>query len=237
MNGMMSDRLTVVVVPGAALLLLFLYSWIYVALKRKMANIENNEPYVYLTRLSGFLAFGIVPVGIIVYVLHSDISDFGIHWFSTLKSALWFSLLVLVVIPLNMIQARKKSNLKAYPQIRIKDWNAGVLFKSAVTWMLYLLAYEFFFRGFLLFASIQMFGVPWAVVINVVLYALAHLPKGRLETIGAIPLGILLCLITIDTGSFWVAFAIHVVMALSNEWLSLYFSKDINLSLSLRQKS
>jgi len=39
-----------------------------------------------------------------------------------------------------------------------------------------------------------------AIIINTILYSATHFYKGVQEVIGAIPLGIVLCLLTIDTG-------------------------------------
>ncbi|MFN8134788.1 MAG: CPBP family intramembrane glutamic endopeptidase [Bacteroidales bacterium] len=57
-----------------------------------------------------------------------------------------------------------------------------------------------------------------AIALNTAIYMLVHIPKGIKETLGAIPLGVLLCYLTVQTGSIWIAVMVHIVMALSNEW-------------------
>jgi membrane protease YdiL (CAAX protease family) len=102
---------------------------------------------------------------------------------------------------------------------------------------LYLLGYEAFFRGFLLFGMLEHQVPVWiAIAINTVFYSLAHIPKGKGEAFGAIPLGFLLCLAAISTGSFWVPFAVHVVMAWSNELFTLQHHRTIRSPLT-QQKS
>jgi membrane protease YdiL (CAAX protease family) len=73
-------------------------------------------------------------------------------------------------------------------------------------------------------------GLWSAIAVNTSIYALIHLPKGKRETIGAIPLGIVLCLITSYTGTIWAAFWIHCTLALTNEWFSIKYTKDIVLN-------
>ncbi|MBK8558078.1 MAG: CPBP family intramembrane metalloprotease [Lewinellaceae bacterium] len=72
-------------------------------------------------------------------------------------------------------------------------------------------------------------GVWPAIAINTSLYAITHVPKGETEGIGAIPLGVLFCLITLESGTIWVAVLVHWVMSLSNEWLSLKHHPEIGL--------
>ena len=67
------------------------------------------------------------------------------------------------------------------------------------------------------------------MVISTIIYSLVHIPKNTREGIGAMPLGILLCLITFQTGTIWVAVIVHRVMALANEWFSLKHHPEIHL--------
>ena len=116
-----------------------------------------------------------------------------------------------------------------YPQIRVKEWDTQLLLLSAFSWIAYLLAYEFMFRGYLLFVSVEYLGVWPAIALNIAIYALVHVPKGIKEAVGALPLGVVLGIITIQTGNIWVAFVVHIVLALSNEWFSLKAHPDMRL--------
>jgi membrane protease YdiL (CAAX protease family) len=66
-----------------------------------------------------------------------------------------------------------------------------------------------------------------AFALNCAIYALAHLYKGPGETFGAIPVGVLLCYLTLVTGNIWTAVILHSLMALSNEWFSIRFNPDM----------
>ena len=93
--------------------------------------------------------------------------------------------------------------------------------KNALGWTIYLFGYEILFRGILLFPLVTEFGVWQAIAVNVALYSATHIPKGLDETIGAIPLGIVLSLLTLQTGTIWIAFLVHVTMALTNSFTAL----------------
>ncbi|MDT8309286.1 MAG: CPBP family intramembrane glutamic endopeptidase, partial [Bacteroidales bacterium] len=71
-------------------------------------------------------------------------------------------------------------------------------------------------------------GVWVAVSINVMAYAFVHITKGGREALGAIPMGILLCLVTLNTGNVFAAFMIHLTLALSNELFSLHYHTEIS---------
>lgn len=182
--------------------------------------------WVLYQRIMGVVILGFLPVTIIYLSGTKNIIDFGVDW-PDLESYFWTMILSLVILPVTYFNSRTKENLKMYPQIREKEWSIGILIISALSWIAYLLAYEFLFRGFLFFASLPVLGLFFAIVLNTIIYALAHLHKGFKEIIGSVPLGILLCYLTHLTGTIWVAVFLHIVLALSSEWFSLWAHPDM----------
>jgi membrane protease YdiL (CAAX protease family) len=181
-------------------------------------DINNNAKHIFFQRLTGVFIFGILPASGIIYF-----TDFKFIFLSfTKESLLWAFLVSCFIIPLNYFNSKKSGNLAVYPQIRQAAWPAGLLIASAVSWIAYLFAYEMLFRGFLLFSSLEIMGYWPAILLNTGIYSLVHYPKGLKETIGAVPFGIILCILSVKTGSFLTAFLVHSVLALSNEWFSLY---------------
>ncbi|MEZ5021390.1 MAG: CPBP family intramembrane glutamic endopeptidase [Bacteroidales bacterium] len=61
------------------------------------------------------------------------------------------------------------------------------------------------FRGVLLFGLAKPLGPVVATAVNVILYSAAHIPKGKGETLGAIPFGMVLCILTLVSGTIWIA--------------------------------
>jgi len=182
---------------------------------------DSSFSLVIFNRILGLIVFGGLPLFVIIFLADFHLQNFGFRRTPGISSWMWVAILSVVIIIMNYFNAPKKTNLAMYPQIRIPLWNTSTLIFSAITWMLYLAAYEFMFRGFLLYALYDELGMIAAIAINTSIYSLVHIPKGKTETLGAIPLGILLCYLTLITGNILVAFLVHVVMALSNEWFSL----------------
>ena len=190
---------------------------------------KASEYFTYLIRLSGVLFLGIIPGVLMFTIISISIKDIGVSSGNLLNSLFWIIGLGVIIIPLSFFASKKEDNLSMYPQVRNKTWSGKTLFFSALTWILYLIAYEFLFRGLLLFSCIHEFGYWPAIAINLLAYSLVHIPKGMKETLGAIPIGFVLCLITISTGTIWVALFTHIIMALSNEWFSFYHHPEMKL--------
>jgi membrane protease YdiL (CAAX protease family) len=196
---------------------------------RSHTGLDPRVKMVVLQRVWGVLFLGIISWGLELLFMDGSAKACGLS-FSFTGTLPWWSYLVFpLILLLSYLSASTPSNLALYPQIRVENWSLRILLISTVSWMAFLVAYEFLFRGFLLFATLQVLD-PWmAIALNCSLYAFAHFYKGPRETFGAIPAGILLCYLTLQTGNIWSAVIIHSVMALSNEWFSLRAHPQMNL--------
>ncbi len=184
-----------------------------------------------MTKWVGFLSMGLFPL---LYLLITQpqrgLAYYGLNFRS---DTLLFNLIVsiglsLVVIPLAAFSAKQAKNLVNYPQIRASVWDAKTFKLNLWGWAIYLFGYELLFRGILLFPLVEAYGVWLAIAVNVALYAATHIPKGLEETIGAAPLGFVLCLLTLMAGNIWIAFLVHVAMAWTNSLTALKHHPDIH---------
>lgn len=188
----------------------------------RILKLEMGKPLqVYVQRLVGAFIYGILPVIIILISGKESFGEFGIKA-PTGATYLYTLALSVLILPMNYLNAPKPANLNVYPQIREGRWSLGLILGSAISWIIYLTGYEFLFRGFLFYTSLNIIGLWPAIILNTAIYSLVHLPKGFKEMAGAIPLGMVLCYLTYRTGSIWVAVFTHIILALSNEWFSLY---------------
>lgn len=176
--------------------------------------------FVLFQRYMGFLFLGLLPSIFTFAFLPRSWADYGVKLPENLETLYWILGLAAIIIPLNAWNAKKADNLLMYPQIRATEWTKNTFIQEYTSWIAYLLAYELLFRGFLLFALYRISGAWVATMVNVALYAIAHIPKGQKEAVGAIPLGILLCYLTLHTGDIWIAVIVHITLALSNSFFS-----------------
>lgn len=190
---------------------------------------EGATRFMLFTRYLGGLTIGLIPALIMVVVLGQPLSDFGFRFQNGLLSLYWILGIAILVIPLSYFSTQKDKHLQQYPTIRQREWSTGLVVNSAFSWIFYLFGYELMFRGLLLFASVPLLGAWPAIILNVVFYVLVHVPKNLEESIGAMPLGLLLCLITLTTGTIWVAFFVHITLSLSNLFFSLKHHPEISI--------
>lgn len=176
---------------------------------------------LFAQRLLGFTLFGPLAALFAHQLLPVTWDQWGLLLQQPSATLSWIVGLLLIIIPANFFIARSAQNQAAYPQVRYRSWSPGFFLVNALTWVLYLLGYEFLFRGLLLFPLIEVLGLWSSIGLNVTLYAIVHAPKGWREVIGAVPFGIVLCMATYETGSFWAAFTAHGVQAVVNEFFSI----------------
>lgn len=129
--------------------------------------------------------------------------------------ALLTCLLLIICLP------RKEQSFLKQPSFTWHPSRLSVVLYSASR-IAFLVSYEWFLRGLLLIESYRLVGFVNAVVINILLYALAHFHKDRKEIIGCIPFGLLLCAFTILAKSIWPAVIIHLFLAIRYEWRPIY---------------
>lgn len=196
-------------------------------LEKKFNKEDVSIRKIMLHRLSGAVLFGFVPLLVILLVFKLPVNDFGSNKDFLAKSIIWWIPAAILVVVINYYATRNKNHLAQYPQIRAKHWSSGLSTLSALSWITYLAGYEFMFRGFLLFSCLESFGYWPAIIINISLYSLIHLPKGPTETVASVFFGFILSYLSIELGSFWFALFIHITLALTNEWFSISFHPEM----------
>ena len=179
-------------------------------------------------RLLGAFVFALPAVYFIVFT-NATAANFGLEFKFNIK--VYSALAVIGILPIiiNKFTANKAQNLSMYPQIRAAEWSKQLVAVSALSWISYLLGYEILFRGLLFFTCLHETTLISAIAINISIYALVHLPKGFNEAIGSLFMGTILCLLTFYSGSFWPAFILHCILALSNEWYSLKYHPNMKI--------
>lgn len=100
--------------------------------------------------------------------------------------------------------------------------------------VVFICAYESWFRGGLLQDSTAHFGMPAAVLLNVTLYAALHLVNGKDEMLGCLPFGALLCGLCLWQGAVWPAMALHLALTLPYE---LWYWRNIPHFIPLRHEN
>jgi len=216
---------------GYLLYFIFLKSATFRTTFSKLITPSKSSLYwIQLTRIVAFICMAYLPIA---YIQYFEIDFWTIDFTWTSLDTKYTLILVALLVPMGAINSKGKGHLAMYPQVRMLQWNPIEYISNIFSWGIYLLGYEFLFRGILFLGLIPFVGLYAAIIINTVLYALAHLYKGKNETVGSIPLGIVLCIITAQTETIWTAFGVHWIMATNNFVWSQYYTH----SNELRDKS
>ncbi|MCB9540689.1 MAG: CPBP family intramembrane metalloprotease [Myxococcales bacterium] len=181
----------------------------------------NAATAVHRQRIWGFALLGVAPLIYAALALPRPLAFYGLGLEHPLRAAMFVGGVVAVVLPFVFLASRKPTFRDHYPQIRrAAPWDAALRRDNAATWTLYLLGYEFFFRGFLLFAVADAWGVWAGVGATTLAYVYAHLPKNADETIGTIPMGVVFALGALWSGGIWAPWLAHVIIANTSDLLA-----------------
>lgn len=189
---------------------------------------DDFELSVYFRRTMGFILLGIIPFLGALYFFERPIIAYGIGFPSGPYAYLWFIVPTIVLLLGSLFRSSKTIDINYYPEVRKKTWTTRRHLLNAGFWGLYLLGYEFAIRGIVFFTCLYAFGLWPAIIINCVIYSFIHIFKGAKEAYGAFFLGVLFCLITYYTNSFWIAFLIHVLIAVINDIKAVKAANIVN---------
>jgi len=165
------------------------------------------ESYNSLTKsetLDRFLLFFVLPMAIILFVFRENPRDYGFQ-LGDWRAGLVLTLSSIVIMtPILYFLGRSNSSMKEYYnwQLNLLPWDM----------LVQLFAWEFLFRGWLLFGYARKFG-PEAIWLQAVPFALAHLGKPEVETLSTIFGGFIFGWIAYRTRSFLYPFIIHFFIA------------------------
>ena len=184
---------------------------------------KDTNPTVFHSiffRLTGFFLFGIVTFLVFSHGYGVELDYLSLEPQYVSDVILWSASLAVFFIIVAYINVRN-SKESQYPQFKVEQWTIFHKFTTYSTWILYIAAYEFMFRGVLLFGTIEEMGLYPAIILNVFLYAFVHIPKGWKEVLGCVLLGPVLCILALKTQNIAIPILVHLSLCLSNEFFSI----------------
>jgi len=155
--------------------------------------------------LTRTLLYLVVPLGIVLLVFREHPARYGVQWGDWRAGLAWTLGACAGLAALMAVVAQTPSFREYY----------GAAASGQLFWLadgVELLGWEFFFRGFLLFALYRACG-PLALLLQAVPFTLAHIGKPELETLSCIFGGAAFGYIASRTRSFLYPFLIHWFLA------------------------
>jgi uncharacterized protein len=181
-------------------------------------NKLNSRVYWFLT--DGALMF-LIPVLSIKLIFKQKLSDFGFRLgdikFGAVTSGLFFA----IMLPIIWIVSANKEFASAYPQggVVLKQ-EYGLLAAYELCILVYMLGWEFLWRGYMLFGLKQKMGY-YTILIQMLPFFILHKGKPELELFGAIFAGIILGIQALRANSFIYAWILHCMVMISIDTISV----------------
>ena len=172
-------------------------------------------------RIIGAVLLGLLPGIALVFGFDLDLCDHGLAIPHYASKGAWSVGVLLIAIPLIYQQAQKETYWEHYPELRHERWSKKTTISNAASWMIYLLAYEFLFRGLLLMSLDAWLGQEAAITIMAAMYVLSHVDKSQEETFGSLAMSVVFALAALGTNSIWLPWLMHCTIAIASDTFSV----------------
>ncbi len=193
-----------------------------------LAFVKRTDPnFIPITFLSYGLILLIVPLlsapflrpfdrfGIRIGNVRTWIVDIGIAW--------------LILLALIIIFGRTPSFYMFYPMYKPMHWTWGLFWAYELCQLIYMIGWEFAFRGYLLFSTKKEIGVIPAVILQMLPFAFLHLGKPELEVYGSVLAGLFLGLIAVRANSFLPCAILHFSVALTMDLFAILYKGSLHI--------
>lgn len=187
-------------------------------------NAALNGWVIHSVRIMNFYnVFQSRAIGTLILMVPC-ITFFKENLFAIRSDAIISSVLISVSLSLaawwfNKIRKRPASETRNHAYLLKGTYGVSFYLLEVASWTFYLMPYEYLMRGLLFNYLSNNYNTVFSLLLNCFLYALFHAQQGVREVLGAFLFGLLLCGSTMITGSFWSAFFIHLMFALSNSFM------------------
>ena len=161
--------------------------------------------------LSSLIYFGILPVLAILIILRKKPLDFGLRIGNYRVWIPYVVIFLVIAVPILYLTS-DMSSVQVYYRTHRNSEFLTYVWQMAV----YMLGWEFLFRGFMLFGLKDKFK-EGSILIQMIPFVLLHFGKPEIETISTIFTGILWGYICYRGKSFWPAYIMHMVVNISNK--------------------
>ena len=178
------------------------------------------ESRIYWFLMDGSFMF-LIPVLSIMFVFKKKLSDFGFTLgdkkFGLLTSAIFFTIMFVIV----MIVSSSIEFKLAYPQggEALRN-NYQLLFLYELCILVYMLGWEFLWRGYMLFGLKEKLGL-YTIFIQMIPFFILHKGKPEIELFASILAGIILGIQALRSRSFIYSWILHWLVMVSIDVISV----------------
>jgi len=163
--------------------------------------------FIYWFFLDTILFF-IIPSLIIKFIFHEKLKNYGIN-LQNINIGLTFTILaILIFIPIIYFLSKSENFVEYFPLMQNAKEDLLVFIIYEFVFIVFIFAWEFFFRGFMLFGLEKSFGI-YSIFIQMIPFVILHNGKPFIETFASIFGGVILGYLALRTRSIFYGFLIH----------------------------
>jgi len=173
---------------------------------------------------SFFLLAFVLPLLYSLLIARRKPAELGLGAGDVRLGAKWIAFgIPLLAAPILLVASRLPDVRAEYPLAKILITRHDLILRYDLAYvLLYYLAWEFYFRGFLLFSLRGPLGDANAILVQTIPSCLVHIGKPEGEILGSIAVGILFGSIALRTGSIWYVFVLHAAIGLLTDGFILF---------------
>lgn len=214
-------------IGGTVLMTIYLYQGHHSFYTRHLAySLFGNDPYNDWYRhlyqnIAALILLALVPVLLARFALGKRLRDQGVHlgdWRFGLKTMVVGAV---VLTPLLYVGSFDPAIQREYPLTKLAGCGADLFVLWELTYLLYYIAWEYFFRGFNLFLMEERWGATSAILYQTVLSTLLHIGKPQSEMVAAIVGGLLFGALAIRTRSVIYPLLLHWYVGICTDHFSI----------------
>lgn len=188
--------------------------------------------YIYWF-IGDFITFFVLGLLIIKYILRDNLRDYGFKFGDYKTGIKYSSIFIFVMVILIWIISASPSFAEKYPHFAEAKSDWSLLFIYEMGMLIYMISWEFFWRGYMLFGLEKKFGY-YSVLFQMIPFVILHNGKPFLETFGSIFGGIALGVLALRTRSFYYCVIIHIGVMISMDFISSlrYRANDYGIGIN-----
>lgn len=162
---------------------------------------------------ANFVVLFCVPALVIRFAYRRPLREFGLQRGDARLWGRYLAAFLLVMVPVVAIISRTPEFQAFYP--RCEEARSSLLWAAASAggWLVYFFAWEWFFRGFLLFSLAPRLGPTLAILIQMIPFAMMHFPKPEAEAWSSLIAGVALGIMAWRGRSFIGTWLLHWAVA------------------------
>lgn len=228
MEGIKDYKTTILLLSAPVLLTLYRYKGYPEFFTTFVSGFDNDPLLHYYDRIWQFSIFFIlcflVPILLIKFVFKENWKDFGLGIGNWKKGLPLLLLIPFIIAPIIYFASKMPDVRSEYPLSKLLFEHKELILGYEILYiLLYYIAWEFYFRGFLLFGLAKKMGVWNAILIQTISSCLIHIGKPEGEIIGSIIVGVIFGLIAWRTKSIWYVFALHAAIGVLTDLFIIYY--------------